>query len=140
MAEMNTISENLGGECSVYISGQFEIPAVSTLHVNCRVFFLNVALSMCDMTADRRTPEPGDEGAQKPHTFKSSAFSIPTTCAYCKVCASTRDYFHNTHDMPVIYMGIKQTGKDVQDVWHIRAFEMRIEGRHRASGAASMLF
>ncbi|KAI0916824.1 hypothetical protein AcW1_007829 [Taiwanofungus camphoratus] len=26
----------------------------------------------------------GDEGGQRPHTFKSSAFSIPTTCAYCK--------------------------------------------------------
>ncbi|KAI9061334.1 hypothetical protein FKP32DRAFT_948969 [Trametes sanguinea] len=26
----------------------------------------------------------GDEGAQSPHTFKSSSFSIPTTCAYCK--------------------------------------------------------
>ncbi|KAF7795164.1 hypothetical protein EIP86_006313 [Pleurotus ostreatoroseus] len=26
----------------------------------------------------------GDEGAQCPHTFKSSSFSIPTQCAYCK--------------------------------------------------------
>ncbi|KAI0328863.1 hypothetical protein GY45DRAFT_1325708 [Cubamyces sp. BRFM 1775] len=26
----------------------------------------------------------GDEGAQSPHSFKSSSFSIPTTCAYCK--------------------------------------------------------
>ncbi|KAI0373757.1 hypothetical protein BV20DRAFT_962334 [Pilatotrama ljubarskyi] len=26
----------------------------------------------------------GDVGAQSPHTFKSSSFSIPTTCAYCK--------------------------------------------------------
>ncbi|KAH9948829.1 hypothetical protein B0H21DRAFT_731329 [Amylocystis lapponica] len=26
----------------------------------------------------------GDEGAQSPHTFKSSSFSIPTTCVYCK--------------------------------------------------------
>ncbi|OCH90899.1 hypothetical protein OBBRIDRAFT_792810 [Obba rivulosa] len=26
----------------------------------------------------------GDEGEQSPHTFKSSSFSIPTTCAYCK--------------------------------------------------------
>ncbi|KIP02892.1 hypothetical protein PHLGIDRAFT_271826 [Phlebiopsis gigantea 11061_1 CR5-6] len=26
----------------------------------------------------------GDEGAQNPHTFKSSSFSIPTQCAYCK--------------------------------------------------------
>ncbi|EKM51975.1 uncharacterized protein PHACADRAFT_212588 [Phanerochaete carnosa HHB-10118-sp] len=26
----------------------------------------------------------GDEGAQSPHTFKSSSFSIPTQCAYCK--------------------------------------------------------
>lgn len=28
----------------------------------------------------------GDEGEQNPHRFKGSAFSIPTTCAYCKVC------------------------------------------------------
>ncbi|KAJ8593663.1 hypothetical protein M405DRAFT_579416 [Rhizopogon salebrosus TDB-379] len=27
----------------------------------------------------------GDEGGSNPHTFKSSAFSIPTTCGYCKV-------------------------------------------------------
>jgi len=26
----------------------------------------------------------GDEGAQMPHTFKSSSFSIPTQCGYCK--------------------------------------------------------
>ncbi|TFY60166.1 hypothetical protein EVJ58_g5319 [Rhodofomes roseus] len=26
----------------------------------------------------------GDEGEQKPHTFKSTSFSIPTQCAYCK--------------------------------------------------------
>ncbi|GBE83192.1 hypothetical protein SCP_0502390 [Sparassis crispa] len=26
----------------------------------------------------------GDEGGESPHTFKSSAFSIPTQCAYCK--------------------------------------------------------
>ncbi|KAI0693978.1 hypothetical protein BC835DRAFT_1043166 [Cytidiella melzeri] len=26
----------------------------------------------------------GDEGEQHPHTFKSSSFSIPTQCAYCK--------------------------------------------------------
>ncbi|KAL0581179.1 Protein BZZ1 [Marasmius crinis-equi] len=26
----------------------------------------------------------GDLGAQQPHTFKSSSFSIPTTCGYCK--------------------------------------------------------
>ncbi|KAI0647754.1 hypothetical protein C8Q79DRAFT_951721 [Trametes meyenii] len=26
----------------------------------------------------------GDEGAQSPHSFKSSSFSIPITCAYCK--------------------------------------------------------
>ncbi|KAJ3009402.1 hypothetical protein NUW54_g2793 [Trametes sanguinea] len=35
----------------------------------------------------------GDEGAQSPHTFKSSSFSIPTTCAYCKLpadCPGTR--------------------------------------------------
>ncbi|CDO68266.1 hypothetical protein BN946_scf184842.g29 [Trametes cinnabarina] len=29
----------------------------------------------------------GDEGAQNPHMFKSSSFSIPTTCAYCKLPA-----------------------------------------------------
>ncbi|OJA09334.1 hypothetical protein AZE42_05467 [Rhizopogon vesiculosus] len=27
----------------------------------------------------------GDEGGSNPHTFKSSAFSIPTICGYCKV-------------------------------------------------------
>ncbi|KAJ2988591.1 hypothetical protein NUW54_g7971 [Trametes sanguinea] len=35
----------------------------------------------------------GDEGAQSPHTFKSSSLSIPTTCAYCKLpadCPGTR--------------------------------------------------
>ncbi|OJT08068.1 Protein BZZ1 [Trametes pubescens] len=35
----------------------------------------------------------GDEGAQSPHSFKSSSFSIPTTCAYCKLpadCTGTR--------------------------------------------------
>ncbi|KAI1794856.1 hypothetical protein LXA43DRAFT_994584 [Ganoderma leucocontextum] len=26
----------------------------------------------------------GDEGAQNPHSFKSTSFSIPATCAYCK--------------------------------------------------------
>ncbi|KZT64927.1 hypothetical protein DAEQUDRAFT_732022 [Daedalea quercina L-15889] len=26
----------------------------------------------------------GDEGEQKPHTFKSTSFSIPTQCVYCK--------------------------------------------------------
>lgn len=26
-----------------------------------------------------------DEGAQQPHSFKSSSFSIPTQCGYCKV-------------------------------------------------------
>ncbi|KDQ62593.1 hypothetical protein JAAARDRAFT_30501 [Jaapia argillacea MUCL 33604] len=26
----------------------------------------------------------GDEGAQQPHSFKSSSFSIPTQCGYCK--------------------------------------------------------
>ncbi|KZT27410.1 hypothetical protein NEOLEDRAFT_1240354 [Neolentinus lepideus HHB14362 ss-1] len=26
----------------------------------------------------------GDEGAQKPHSFKNSSFSIPTQCGYCK--------------------------------------------------------
>ncbi|KAI0769881.1 hypothetical protein C8Q74DRAFT_1271721 [Fomes fomentarius] len=26
----------------------------------------------------------GDEGAQSPHSFKSTSFSIPATCAYCK--------------------------------------------------------
>lgn len=27
----------------------------------------------------------GDEGSQMPHSFKSSSFSIPTQCGYCKV-------------------------------------------------------
>ncbi|KAK0188060.1 hypothetical protein F5146DRAFT_1207876 [Armillaria mellea] len=27
---------------------------------------------------------PDDLGAQRPHTFKSSSFSIPTTCGYCQ--------------------------------------------------------
>lgn len=26
-----------------------------------------------------------DEGGSSPHDFKSSSFSIPTTCGYCKV-------------------------------------------------------
>ncbi|KAH8114438.1 hypothetical protein DFH11DRAFT_1688953 [Phellopilus nigrolimitatus] len=26
----------------------------------------------------------GDEGSQSPHSFKSTSFSIPTTCGYCK--------------------------------------------------------
>lgn len=31
---------------------------------------------------------PGDEGEQHPHTFKSSSFSIPTQCVYCKASTS----------------------------------------------------
>jgi hypothetical protein len=27
----------------------------------------------------------GDEGEQRPHDFKSTSFSIPTTCGYCQV-------------------------------------------------------
>lgn len=33
----------------------------------------------------RLTVGKDDEGAHKPHTFKSSVFSIPTQCGYCKV-------------------------------------------------------
>jgi hypothetical protein len=29
--------------------------------------------------------EIDDEGAQQPHSFKGSSFSIPTPCGYCKV-------------------------------------------------------
>ena len=31
-----------------------------------------------------------DIGAQQPHAFKSSAFSIPTTCEYCHVSITQR--------------------------------------------------
>ncbi|KAJ3754491.1 hypothetical protein EV360DRAFT_96576 [Lentinula raphanica] len=36
--------------------------------------------------SDRMTspPLPEDVGVQQPHNFKSSSFSIPTTCGYCK--------------------------------------------------------
>lgn len=27
----------------------------------------------------------GDEGSQRPHSFKSSSFTIPTECGYCAV-------------------------------------------------------
>ncbi|KZT09361.1 uncharacterized protein LAESUDRAFT_675278 [Laetiporus sulphureus 93-53] len=43
--------------------------------------------SECVLSAEVETISTalgGDEGEQRPHTFKSSTFSIPTTCAYCK--------------------------------------------------------
>ncbi|PCH40000.1 hypothetical protein WOLCODRAFT_136602 [Wolfiporia cocos MD-104 SS10] len=43
--------------------------------------------SECLLTAEIETISvalSGDEGEQKPHAFKSSTFSIPTACAYCK--------------------------------------------------------
>ncbi|KAL7280164.1 hypothetical protein ACG7TL_006583 [Trametes sanguinea] len=48
----------------------------------------------------------GDEGAQSPHTFKSSSFSIPTT---------------------FVDMGPQQAGKDLQGLWYFCAFQMRAE-------------
>jgi len=35
----------------------------------------------------------GDQGAQQPHDFKSSSFSIPTPCAFCKVKVTIKSCF-----------------------------------------------
>lgn len=43
--------------------------------------------SECLLSAEIETIEAalsGDEGEQRPHAFKSSTFSIPTPCVYCK--------------------------------------------------------
>jgi hypothetical protein len=42
---------------------------------DCRSFLKQVLIQVID-----------DIGAQQPHDFKSSVFSIPTTCEYCHVC------------------------------------------------------
>ena len=41
----------------------------------------------------------GDEGSQSPHNFKSTSFSIPTTCGYCKVCLFLSPDVSSTYDI-----------------------------------------
>ena len=60
----------------------------------------------------------GDEGSQSPHNFKSTSFSIPTTCGYCKV-STILSYIRPTHILTrvlVVHMGVDQTGEDMQDM------------------------
>ncbi|KAG8748620.1 hypothetical protein FRC10_000011 [Ceratobasidium sp. 414] len=57
----------------------------------------------------------GDEGAQKPHEFKSTSFSIPAPCGYCK-----------------------QTRKDLQTLRHFGAYTMRAEDASTRSTAPGM--
>lgn len=57
--EVETISQALGGE------------SLNSVFPHC-VLMLSLPMS-------------GDEGQQRPHTFKSTSFSIPTQCGYCKV-------------------------------------------------------
>ncbi|KAF7314469.1 hypothetical protein MKEN_00919900 [Mycena kentingensis (nom. inval.)] len=62
-----------------------------------------------------------DEGDQRPHSFKSSSFSIPTQCGYCKA---------------LVDMGPGEAGQDVPRLWAIGAFKMRAQGTSRLSCGA----
>jgi hypothetical protein len=69
-----TPSSNRSPPTQKYLDAQHEL-----------AFFTN---SECILQAEVDTVVAalgGDEGAQKPHQFKSSSFTIPTECGYCKV-------------------------------------------------------
>lgn len=65
---------DMGGTMNSYLDASHEVTALST--------------SACVLNSEINTIADalgGDEGGSSPHVFKSSAFSIPTTCGYCKV-------------------------------------------------------
>ncbi|KAG2359645.1 hypothetical protein BDR07DRAFT_1378531 [Suillus spraguei] len=70
----NSTSKDMGDTMNSYLDTAHEVTALST-----SVCVLN---SEINAIADALG---GDEGGSSPHVFKSSAFSIPTTCGYCKV-------------------------------------------------------
>ncbi|KAG0700444.1 hypothetical protein DFH29DRAFT_1055069 [Suillus ampliporus] len=69
----NTIGD-AGDAMNSYLDTAHEVTSLST--------------SACVLNSEINTIADvlgGDEGGSSPHAFKSSAFSIPTTCGYCKV-------------------------------------------------------
>lgn len=65
---------DMGDTMNNYLDATHEVTALST--------------SACVLSSEINTIADvlgGDEGGSSPHVFKSSAFSIPTTCGYCKV-------------------------------------------------------
>ncbi|KAH9851537.1 hypothetical protein C2E23DRAFT_829605 [Lenzites betulinus] len=64
---------NAGEVLDSYLDAQHELAFYGTSHV-----VLSTELDTISSALN------GDEGAQSPHSFKSSSFSIPTSCAYCK--------------------------------------------------------
>lgn len=67
-------SGDMGDAMNSYLDTIHEVTALST--------------SACVLNSEINTIADvlgGDEGGSSPHVFKSSAFSIPTTCGYCKV-------------------------------------------------------
>ncbi|GJE88388.1 hypothetical protein PsYK624_044710 [Phanerochaete sordida] len=64
---------NVDEVSDAYLDGQHELSffVISQAVLHAEITTISAALG-------------GDEGAQNPHTFKSSSFSIPTQCAYCK--------------------------------------------------------
>jgi hypothetical protein len=70
----------------------------------------------------------GDEGSQMPHSFKSSSFSIPTQCGYCKVrriFAFNASRKGTTHEIVQdINLGFEQTRQDMQTLWAIRTCQV----------------
>ena len=53
-----------------------------------------------------------DEGGSSPHDFKSSSFSIPTTCGYCKVWTSSVDRSNqNIYEAQTSIWGLSKLGK-----------------------------
>jgi len=80
-----------------------------------------------------------DEGAQRPHSFKSSSFSIPTQCGYCKVLFfffhSITNFWLNETPLQItdIYLGFEQARKNLQVVWTLSSFEMWTKGKKAES-------
>lgn len=76
-----------------------------------------------------------DEGGSSPHDFKSSSFSIPTTCGYCKVCTHLVDSgIQNIYESTDLYLGTEQTRKNVQGLWIFSSRKVRAEsGGNRSS-------
>ncbi|KAG1749300.1 hypothetical protein EDB19DRAFT_1681903 [Suillus lakei] len=70
----NNTPGDTGDAMNRYLDATHEVTALST--------------SACVLNSEINTIGDvlgGDEGGSSPHVFKSSAFSIPTTCGYCKV-------------------------------------------------------
>ncbi|KAI8978808.1 hypothetical protein BD414DRAFT_119172 [Trametes punicea] len=68
-------------------SGLGEVDEVLDNYLNVRHELTFYAMSGVVLATESDTISvalQGDVGAQNPHSFKSSSFSIPTTCAYCK--------------------------------------------------------